>query len=277
MIIVVVWSMSLAIAQVLGRFGVSPQMIPCMRVAQIYPEERGGGMEIFMPDKIVSHATQPHGPFYDYDAPRTLASASVNALNQPPNIYKWPFASVLDWALERTTQANGIYQDKKPRTKAAFDAFVTDHLAEGDPLKGGRLTVPFLRSEQRAMKSHPHVVDLVGNTYDNCESAISCIYTYNSAATLAQPRAALWCSSSRIDFPDANNVAPLLTLNRVVFYALVCLQTSPRRDVHVSRSFTCQPVRTAVSSNLFGKKLRLSLPFSIRSDRLALRKLRCFA
>ena len=34
---------------VLGRFGVAPQQIPCMRVAQIYPEERGGGMEIFMP------------------------------------------------------------------------------------------------------------------------------------------------------------------------------------------------------------------------------------
>ena len=85
LVMTIVWSMSLAIAQVLGRFGVSPQMIPCMRVAQIYPEERGGGMEIFMPDKNVSHATQPHGPFYD--ASRTLASASVNTLNQPPNIY----------------------------------------------------------------------------------------------------------------------------------------------------------------------------------------------
>ena len=79
---------------VLGRFGVTPQQIPCMRVAQIYPEERGTGMEIFMPD----------------------------------------------------TGADTVYQDKKPKTKAAFDAFVTDHLATGDPLKGGRLTVPFLRS-----------------------------------------------------------------------------------------------------------------------------------
>ena len=100
---------------VLGRFGVGAHQIPCLRVAQIYPEERGGGMEIFQPD----------------------------------------------------TAANPAYQDKKPRTKAAFDAFVTDHLAEGDPLKGGRITVPFLRSEPRPMKSHPHVVDLVGNTYDS--------------------------------------------------------------------------------------------------------------
>ena len=65
------------------------------------------------------------------------------------------------------TAANPAYQDKKPRTKAAFDAFVTDHLAEGDPLKGGRITVPFLRSEPRPMKSHPHVVDLVGSSYDS--------------------------------------------------------------------------------------------------------------
>lgn len=41
------------LSQVLGRFGVSAQMIPCMRVAQIYPEGQGGGMEIFMPDKDV--------------------------------------------------------------------------------------------------------------------------------------------------------------------------------------------------------------------------------
>lgn len=62
-----------------------------------------------------------------------------------------------------------VYQDNKPRTKQAFDAFVADHLAKGDPLKGGRLTVPFLRSEPRPMKNHAHVVDLVGNTYDSCE------------------------------------------------------------------------------------------------------------
>lgn len=41
--------------QVLGRFGVGAHMIPCMRVAQIYPEGQGGGMEIFMPDKDVRH------------------------------------------------------------------------------------------------------------------------------------------------------------------------------------------------------------------------------
>ena len=46
--------------QVLGRFGVNQRMIPCLRVAQIYPEGQGGGMEIFMPDTAVRptiHAT----------------------------------------------------------------------------------------------------------------------------------------------------------------------------------------------------------------------------
>ena len=71
----------------------------------------------------------------------------------------------------------GIYGDKKPRTKQAFDAFVSDHLAKGDPLKGGRLTVPYLRSEQRPMKNHAHVVDLVGNTYDSCEFYFLVMYS----------------------------------------------------------------------------------------------------
>ena len=71
----------------------------------------------------------------------------------------------------------GLYGDTKPRTKQAFDAFVSDHLAKGDPLKGGRLTVPYLRSEQRPMKSHAHVVDLVGNTYDSCESYFLVTYS----------------------------------------------------------------------------------------------------
>lgn len=71
----------------------------------------------------------------------------------------------------------GLYGDTKPRTKQAFDAFVSDHLAKGDPLKGGRLTVPYLRSEQRPMKNHAHVVDLVGNTYDSCEFYVLVVYS----------------------------------------------------------------------------------------------------
>jgi len=64
------------------------------------------------------------------------------------------------------TKANPIYQDRKVKTSEAMSAFAGDHLAKGDPLKGGRITIPFLRSENRPRKSHPHVVDLVGNNYD---------------------------------------------------------------------------------------------------------------
>lgn len=63
--------------------------------------------------------------------------------------------------------ANPDYQDRKPKTTKAFSAFAGDHLAKGDPLKGGRVTIPFLRSEPRPRKSHPAVVDLVGNNYDD--------------------------------------------------------------------------------------------------------------
>ena len=93
-------------------------------------------------------------------------------------------------------QANPTYQDRKVKTSEAMSAFAGDHLAKGDPLKGGRITIPFLRSvrvfiaswcmrwssaqprfikpppspifmqENRPRKSHPHVVDLVGNNYD---------------------------------------------------------------------------------------------------------------
>jgi thiol-disulfide isomerase/thioredoxin len=63
-------------------------------------------------------------------------------------------------------KANPKYQDRKVKSAEALDSFVTDHLATGDPLKGGRITIPYLRSEPRPMKSHPAVTDLVGNTYD---------------------------------------------------------------------------------------------------------------
>ena len=64
-------------------------------------------------------------------------------------------------------KANQAYQDRKVKSKEAMSAFTSDHLAKGDPLKGGRITIPYLRSEPRPMKSHPAVHDLVGTTYDD--------------------------------------------------------------------------------------------------------------